>query len=484
VSTNEFYTYNNTSTYTITDPYGVINLVAPADGATVPNETIQHKFYYTHGNDSTASCGLYYNGTLKNTITANNNTNETITATQVAYGTYIWKIKCDFSSGAISSVNRTLTKPIPKIGIIFKDEQNQSPVVSNITVSNGTHSSTTYGVLWYNQTYGSGNPLTGFVTADYWRYNSEYRTRYYTLNEYQGLQNFTFWQLRTTEGIVVRFHIIDIFGNAVPGAMVEAYKNFGGSWDIVDSELSDTTGTSTLWLDPDNTYNIVVTYGALNTSITITPTNNDFTITIGYSDTVVDFKYLFQGISYGVGSDNCWNASRNNSINFSILDSTNSIEWWGMDGIINGTHVFLYNNTTSSAGGTGIFLFNSSNVGVGGIVDVNIWFKRPGYSIWYSNLTYTIQNCTYAPGSIWGMIQGNLANSGLSDNTKAIVSIILSAVFSIAIIGYAGGGARSGGIVGVMLLGGFTFIGWFPPALYFIIIGTIIAIMALQWGRY
>lgn len=490
ISTNEFYTYINTSImYINSSLHAEIVLSSPADALVTYNSTIDHTFIFEHPNQTTATCILYYNDTQEDTGTTQNYTTTTLTATNVDNTTFEWWVTCNFPSGALNSTStRTLTRIGPQLNITVYDEQNESRVLFDLTLINDTEVNN-----YTNITQHVANPsntTTGAITANYINSNSEYRTRYYSFTQYTpGLSNYTFYLLKTSEGIVVRFHVVDPFGNGIQTALVEAYKNFGGTYEIVDSGLTDGSGTATLWLDPDTAYRIDVTFGAISTSQIITPTNNDFTITLGIEGGGINFVNPFNGRAVRLQPDTpssrpiCWAITPNESISWYSHDIFNTTTYFGLTVWINDTVMYNETVSNSSSGGFLEFTFNSSLYPVGTNITATGFSKWLNIILYERTRDYTVNNCNYTSTSLWGIITGPLGNTGMSDTGKAITAILICAFLTAGMAGFIG--FRGGGLIGISLLGVFAYMGWFRWTLYFLIVGTYVATIVLaRQGEY
>ena len=478
---NNFNLYNDPSELKYVLSSGGIFLSGPADSLTTYNTTISHTFSFAHPTDVTATCNLYYNYSLKGSVTATQNIVTTITATNMAYGIYDWFIDCELSTGTVNSTTRTITRPVPELIITLKDEQTDSEVVGNLSLANSSTSSDHNGQQVYRWNYTNAS-ITGSVTADYNNNVSEERTRYYTFNQFSGSDNYTFYLLKTTEGIVIRFHIVDMFSNAIKGALVTASKSFSGTYNMVDSELTDASGTATLWLDPSTTYAISVSYGSFEDSQYITPTDNDFTIQINVDTSGMSFINMFNGVNFRLTPDTphsrpiCWD-TEDQYINFTVTSALSNLDYFGLIVYVNDT-ILLFNetNTTSTTGGLLSTTINTSEYPVGTPVIATGFLRVAGNIEWEYVQEWTVNNCTYSDISLWGIIQNNLSDSetGLSETGKGIMAILISLFLTVAMAGFIS--FKGGSFIGIMMLGMFAYMNWLSYTLFFLTCGTLIAV--------
>lgn len=375
------------------------------------------------------------------------------------------------SQGMIQLRNLYLNKGLR---IITYNAENQTQNITyNVTLINSTSSTThlnlnDYGQMWNNTTGGS---VTAHISA------TGYETRTYYFTETTNGVVLKAYLLPVSSAAVVRFHVRNNAEQYLQNALVTASRLINTTWIPVDQELTDGSGTATLSLNPLVSYLINVTYGDTTSVQYITPTSTDYWITLGVDTDAGDQANVYAGIAQTVYPLENWlylSDGGNGSINYTITAQYIDLVYYGMNITYNNTDVFGYNTTLTSAGGTIYGIFNISGASIGDNVNVRAYFKRTGEEEQPLYRTFIVANpITAGNSSINSILVGLTPDAlGLSSEVRGFVAIILSLLLTVMIAGAIG--FRGAGMIGLGLLGVFTFYGWLDSRVYFLTVAALI----------
>ncbi|QLJ53533.1 MAG: Concanavalin A-like lectin/glucanases superfamily protein (plasmid) [Candidatus Fermentimicrarchaeum limneticum] len=267
-------------------------------------------------------------------------------------------------------------------------------------------------------------------------------------------------------------------GGVIPSAEVTMMKSINGGYVDVAQDTSDGGGQTYFNLDKQTAYQLIANAtGYDQYSVTFQPSQSVYTITLtsnqSYNTSLVNDSMW--GISWNMTPRNYMVTGVQN-FNFSIYDSYNDLEFWGMNITYNGTLQYT-TNQTDSGGGFVNYTMNTSQVEGNGI-NVTIFFKRTNYPYFdptYKYWGYSIVASNYSLVNA----MANVGNSALSPLTKGIIAIVMIT----CVVGYVATSVSfSGGVVlGLLMLWGFSSFGFMPPLSLMMI--TIVG-LALIYNRH
>lgn len=341
------------------------------------------------------------------------------------------------------------------------DERTSTAICYNYTLTNGTSSisGASCGSTAFNTT---AVPTGASVQLDL--SNTSYFPRTYFVSISQSMStSITGYLVSQTDGYVVRFHLLTVTGIPVTGALSSAYSVIGGSTTLVGQVLSDGTGTSAFYMDPLRSYTMTFSAsGFANVTQSLTPTSQDYTVIMAA---------LTSNITGAITSQYLWSVSNSGGIyandtlipiNFTYQDYANITSYWGLNVSYGG--VQIYSNITYSNGGSVKVFVNTS--GRNGTVTANAFALRQVPDIYLSQTyLYRIINGTQDQGISFGNFAGfssiadATAESGLTHPFTDFVAlfVILIAMGAFSKLPWHLTGA---GLMGLIILGGFIYIGW------------------------
>lgn len=199
--------------------------------------------------------------------------------------TFYWIFDNSFNSAPTNItiknfiLNYSGTKQI--INFTIRDEYDNSLINSTTIIPNfdyyidkGLNYNTFTNSTTIDRTFGfylTPNISRVTLNGDLYYYASGYNPRYYFFNEREftnsSLTNITLYLLLLTDGIVVRYRVLDNYYNPLVGAVISAEKNVGGSYILVEQTRTDDNGEASLFLNPNYYHRITITYSSCNPSI-------------------------------------------------------------------------------------------------------------------------------------------------------------------------------------------------------------------------
>ncbi len=403
----------------------------------------------------------------------------------------------------IADLNYTIYHMSPAYtNISVYDETNETKVWYNLSLSSASmtrynnNSNSDYSCnpyIWNNESAidcPSGD-LTLKVSSRVYPERKWYFTR--------GLSDTTqrdAFMLDTAKGIYVRFHITDCTLNTKSNVRVSASKiHSNTSYVTVDEDETDNSGTATLFLDPDVSYRIKVNDSGTVETDTITPTQQDFTKTIGCDGGTFNPIKSFAEIKYTFTPDGnrllpvnntatTFNTSAIFNVNFTLTATGNNLANYGLNVTLpNGTNLLFINRTGASGGQINAY-FTIQNAREGNNVSVIGFFQKTSYSTEYIYRTYFLSNQTAGKHSLIEIFKDTftLGNTGFTKGGAMLFALLFTAIV-IIMVGGASGNSSLGMIIGLGTLGFFTFIGWFNPLLYIFIAiaGVSLAVLRSSW---
>jgi len=264
-------------------------------------------------------------------------------------------------------------------------------------------------------------------------------------------------------GIFVTVQVSDGEGERLPGALVNIQRNLGNNYQTVSSKRTATDGTASYYLDPDVTYQALVSKSGYSSfKGTFSPVNYQaeaLQIALG-TESNFTRSNTWDSIEYDLTPQSSrLNLTGVQSFNFSATDTESGLEEVG---------VRLYNQTGSKVKENSV---TGSPSGMSSQIDVNLstldleqgdrlravgFFVKEG-DIFKVQRTYTTRKHIIPGLSSLVTLFDNA--DGLGDGTKGMVALLISIV--------AGAGLKSeinkkgAGMITLGVLGIFVMVGWF-----------------------
>lgn len=357
------------------------------------------------------------------------------------------------------------------------EENTLNDIVFNITLYNSTFSITEYNTNLF--TSNASNVPYGVVTVNYWTTTHPQRTYYTVLTNASNESIVLYLYATGLTGQYVSFYTLNAQEALISNAEITMKRLINSTDTIVAQQRTDASGVATMYLDYTYNYDLdvyAVGYNIVNTSLT--PTQTAYKI---YLTTNTSFSYsaMFDDINYSLTPLGPLNNNTNYTFVYSLTSSNSSLEWFGWN-FTNGT-VIHSNNTTGAAGGTLTFTLNTSEIG--GNFTLTIYFKKTSYDPLYLDFDYYVYNVNASTHSIIGIAERNIAGDlDITPEVFGILSIIATAIA-------AGFGSQfikqiGGGVLGLSVLGLFTFLGTFMFGLAYWFGWLLFMMTALIIGSY
>lgn len=295
--------------------------------------------------------------------------------------------------------NRTYDLSAVGMTIRVFDENNPSQQLHwNGSISNGTHTLNVVNAFTFqasdNGTVPTGQDLTILINSLNF---SGYPQREFhgTFTSSQSL-NLTAYLLSNDDGVSVTFLVKDVSEAPISGATVTVSRTISGSSVVVSQKLTDGTGQTAIFLDPEATYTVVVSKaGFTSVSFSFTPTSPFFVTVVLGSEQEFTPDVTFQGFSFDLIPRNSFIILEEGGVGEVIFTTQGTVEWFSLELIYNGTQIFFQNDTSGTDGTiTGSFnltdalnmsvpfnlaIHNSTN-GFPRIITANAIFKRENTS--------------------------------------------------------------------------------------------------------
>ncbi len=200
----------------------------------------------------------------------------------------------------------------PYINFTFKDETTNSFINASIDASTWVYwlgaGSVTKSLLFSNSTE---NPYYAFCLngTNETLHNTrsiQYAAAGYPQRKYDASDDLTnittnklLWLLSSSDGIYSTIQVVDTQGDKVSGVDVTVERQFSGVWTIIGQEVTDDAGAVTFWLNPDYNHRFTfVSDDCVGTSVTIRPTQTQYTQQLQCDGTGEDFVSQLEGLKY------------------------------------------------------------------------------------------------------------------------------------------------------------------------------------------
>lgn len=320
------------------------------------------------------------------------------------------------------------------------------------------------------------------------------RTKFLT-GSYSKVANLTVLDLlATTYGIYETIQVLSPSGDAVAGAAVTAEKYAGGSYTLVQSGSTDSSGVVQFFLDPNYPHRITVTkegYSTFQSTIQITGSH---TIILGQVNTVPEVNY-YNGISMQfLPSDPVLRNATVYNFNLTVSSSYWALQQAGFILTNQSDSPLTSVVCSNSAGCTASINYNTSNYQQ---IKMKYFFKVNGSYQNFSH-TYQISQSGASGGSAFEMFVRDFRKFGASmgtgnhaDFTKGIIAFIIIIMVVGSITYISGLYSPLAILIEIFALTAiFDFLGFIPelnenvPHAVLIILGVIIFIdLMLEYGR-
>ena len=236
--------------------------------------------------------------------------------------TFLWQLTVGGTSTNSTAINQTVgntlfglcnaTLTVPYINFTFVDEEtslNMNATIDTSTWSywlgDGTY---TKSLLYSNNTLNDfyGFCLTpGNVTLSNTR-SVQYASVGYPQRKYDASSdlintttNKTLYLLSSSDGIYSTIQVLDTNSNQLIGVEVTAERQFAGLWTVVGEETTDSAGAVTFWVNPDYDHRFTfVKTGCTGTTVTIRPTQTQYTQQLLCGEASSDYTATIEGIKY------------------------------------------------------------------------------------------------------------------------------------------------------------------------------------------
>jgi len=300
-------------------------------------------------------------------------------------------------------------------------------------------------------------------------YNSQaeydqFRPRQYIVTVDENTKtNLKSYLLERGAGIFVTVQVSDGESERLPGALVNIQRNIGNNYQTVSSKRTATDGTASYYLDPDITYQALVSKSGFSSfQGTFSPVNyqaEPLQIALG-TESDYTRSNTWDSIEYDLSPQSSrLNLTGMQSFNFSAADTESGLEEVG---------VRLYNQSGSKVKENSV---TGSPSGMSSEIDVNLsnlnleqgdrlravgFFVKEG-DLFKVQRTYTTRKHIIPGVSSLLTLFDNA--DGLGDGTKGMVALLISIV--------AGAGLKSeinkkgAGMITLGVLGIFVMVGWF-----------------------
>ena len=303
----------------------------------------------------------------------------------------------DVSLNLSSVLNLTASMEPTTFRLRAFDEQATTTMLTfNATLANSSNTSAYTNQTDLNLSFGAF-PI-GEVTITMIDYDGLYQQRQYFLTlTANAIVDFKAYLLKVGFGQLVRFTVQDQSGDRIQGALCTAQKLIDSVFTTVAQGETDSTGVCTLFLSPIDSYQFVFTADGFDAfTTTLTPSNTDYTITLG-GQSEIDFETALSNVNYAMLPDttNRLNRSATSNINFSVFAISNDLDWFSLNVSINGTQLYFNNVTTAMLGGTIVAIFNTTEYELGTLVNAYGLFKKEGFGTFPVNRTYILANTNY-----------------------------------------------------------------------------------------
>jgi len=262
--------------------------------------------------------------------------------------------------------------------------------------------------------------------------------------------------LESADGLYTTFQVLDEGNSPISNVAVIGEELISGTYTEVVGGTTDSAGSVTFWVNPDNVHRFTFTKSGYTTAVyTVTPTQSAYTVNMGGATQTNETNYNL-GILYNIlPTDTTLNSSTNYNFIFNISSSLFSLTDFGF--ILRnstGGAITTVTNTTGTAGGLINYTYNTTT---DSRVFMNYFWTANGTTLtntreWYIKDTY-IGN--FSVVNLINDLKG-FNHNGFDDFGRAIVFIFVL----IIIVGLVVGSVESRVEIEYAVLGIITTLVW------------------------
>lgn len=375
-------------------------------------ETSSETFSIDLTGSSPTSVTLNYAGT--NYSTTNNNgvyttTLDIPTVNAQLNNTFYWQIVSSGSTLNTINYNQTVypliftlcnaTYSNKFINFTFKDEETNVPMTDTLTssfvyyIGSGSISkSYSYQSVVENSSYTfcSNAPTNLYVTPSLQYSNSTAYNRIYNypfpILLSSVTTNKTLYLLLTSHGIISSYQVVNVALQGINNVSI----SFATNGNIVTTKLTDTSGVSSFFLNPNTVYNLTATLSGYNNyNVLVYPSQSQYTIML--TQTTGNITSYNQGVNYTLNPQtNYINSGNYYLFNVTMSSSYLNLQSWGFN-LSNGTNLISQN--TSGSGGMGNLGTLTINQTIGNYTNIGLTvFWNINGTIVSSTTYYTVEN--------------------------------------------------------------------------------------------
>ena len=318
-----------------------------------------------------SSAQLFYDGTAYEGTKAGTGDNIEFTRTlddlTTGAKTFYWAFNLTNSTGSYKTNSSSKTQTVndfvlglcnatlttPYVNFTFKDEENNA-VMDRVRVDssswsywlNGRTSKTlSFSTTTYNSSYAfcltpTYEDINVNLTFKY--SNDTYPQRTHTLGS-TALTNSTtntiLYLLSSSDGIYSSISVVETSGAAIQGVLLTIEREINNVWTIIGQQETGSDGLATFWVNPNYPHKITaVKTGYLSTTVTISPSQSLYTLSLGTSTSSASYTSSIPGLRWALypGSGALEPGSHN--FNVTITSSSLNLEGCKLE-IINASNI-------------------------------------------------------------------------------------------------------------------------------------------------
>lgn len=375
--------------------------------------------------------------------------NKSITLNAFAFGFGNQSFTGSFN-GSSPYLNQTINVSLAGLNLSLFQELTGLNINGSCVLSNGTSS---YNITLVNnsQTWNFTNftllPLGISETLSCASSGYFPRTYVISLDPYTLVSLNAYLPIQNSFSILVRFLVVNNnVNNPIQGATVIIQRFSGGTWVTVGSQITDSSGTASFYMDSSQTYTVIGTFGTATSTNVLQPTRNDYTIVLNQG-ALGNYTYLFNNVSFAFKPTSFRLVNDTNTFGCEWNSGPGFIQWFSTNIKVrnstteNYTTIFDSNITTSPNGGANFIPVSSVNRSDALLYCCFVANNQPAYCI---NNTYYFNPIPNTDNGIIG-IEQDISNSGPSV-FLAIIGILI-AVY----LGFRFGGANDFMGVGIFI---------------------------------
>jgi len=440
--------------------------------------TIIEDFQVTLSNGTSSIGGQASNGSFKFNTSEAPTGEVNLTLESSGYKVFNESLQVDSSF----SLNQTFSLERAGLYIDAKDEQSESDIDFNLSLSNSTDSFSKEGISEFQadyQDYSSEGIPTGDVVVSVESSGYQSRSYFVGLDENSEV-SLTSYLLDSTQGIYMSIEVLSPQRDAVSGVDVDVQRKYGVAWKTVSQKSTATDGSASFFLDPESTYRVFIDDDEGSFTGTFSPVNYQYDplqIRLSEDSDLID-STVWDSVSYSLRP------------NGSVLNSTDAYEFnWTVgdsEGGIEGLELRFMNesgavldsvsSTGSPSGGTISSSLNLSDYNLSDLVVESVFWKDDREFVYQRS--YDVRRpVSPGPASVSRIFDG--LEGELSDTAEGLVALIFGWFAGLA-SSKSRLGKQGGGLIGLGVLGIFVLEGWFPVYPFLAGLLAVIGVIALR----